>query len=164
VFSSSRLDPGSVSSGNNQLSVQPHGPRHGWDLHPGVRSYGELIRRDRAADLARDLLGTWTVAMAGVCLAVAGIVLTVRHHLPAVTVELAGLAVLALSVLLMTARRRDQITAEVALYELESDRRAAVAIEELRDEVERLRGDLARLTARLQIAARPLDGAGESQP
>jgi hypothetical protein len=154
-----------VSSGNNQLSLLMRGPRHSWDLHPGVQSSGELTRRDRAADLAADLLGTWTAAAAGTCLAVVGIVFTVRRDdAAAVTVVLSGLAVVALSILLMTARRRDQINAEVALYDLESDRRVAVAIEELRDEVERLRGDLARLTARLQTAARPLDGAGEPQP
>ncbi|TCC35272.1 hypothetical protein E0H75_41545 [Kribbella capetownensis] len=136
-----------------------------WSLHPGVRSHDGLPRRERAADLARGLLGSWTAATVGAGLVGAGIVLTVRRDAATgMTVVLSGLVVVALSIVLMTSKRLDDTAAEVALYALESDRRAAVAIEELRDEVERLRGDLARLTARGQISVRPLDEAGEPQP
>jgi hypothetical protein len=41
----------------------------------------------------------------------------------------------------------------VAVHQLDSDRRAAAGIEELRDEVEQLRGDLAWLTTRLETSA-----------
>jgi hypothetical protein len=73
-----------------------------------------------------------------------------------VAAVLSGLVLVELSIGLMTARRTDEVAGEVALYDLESDRRSAAAVEDLRDEVERLRGDLARLTARLQTSARPV--------
>jgi uncharacterized membrane protein len=110
-------------------------------------------------------MGSWTAATVGAGLFGVGIVLTVRRDAATGTsVVLSGLAVVALSIVLMTSKRLDDTAAQVALYDLESDRRAAVAIEELRDEVERLRGDLARLTARVQTSVRPLDEAGEPQP
>lgn len=65
---------------------------------------------------------------------------------------LSGFAVAELSVVLMTARRADRAAVEVALYDLESARWQASAVEDLRKEVERLRGDLAVLTARLQAS------------
>ena len=142
-----------------------HGRNPRWSLHPGVRSDDGLTRRERATDLARDLLGSWTTATVGAGLVGVGMVLTVRRDAPTgMSVVLSGLVVVALSVLLMTSKRLDDTAAEVALYHLESDRRAGVAIEELRDEVERLRGDLARLTARVQTSVRPLNEAGEPQP
>jgi hypothetical protein len=111
----------------------------------------------------RDLLGSWTAATAGAGLMGTGIVLTVRRGATGMSVVLCGLVVVAVSIVLMTSKRLDDTAAGVAIYHLESDRRAAVAIEELRDEVERLRGDLARLTARVQTSVRPLDEAGEPQ-
>jgi hypothetical protein len=49
----------------------------------------------------------------------------------------------------MAARRTDRIAGELALHELESIRRAAAGIHEVRDDVAELREDLARLVARL---------------
>jgi hypothetical protein len=129
-----------------------------------VRSYDGLTRRERATDRARDLLGSWIAATVGAGLVGTGILLTVRRDAAGMTVVLSGLVVVSLSIVLMTSRRLDDTATEIALYHLESDRRAAVAIEELRDEVERLRGDLARLTARVQSSVRPLDEAGGPQP
>jgi hypothetical protein len=110
---------------------------------------------------ARDLLGSWSFAAVVVAVACAGLVPAARQDETAVAVVLSGLAVVELSVVLMTARRLDNVTSDVALYDLDSGRRSAAAIEELRREVERLRNDLARLTARLQTAGASFDRAGE---
>jgi uncharacterized membrane protein len=139
-------------------------PRRGFELHPGVRSNDRLSRGERAADLARDGLGSWIFAAAGGVLVIVGIVMAVRWDedvglVPTLLVVLSGLALVELSLVLMAARRAARTAGEVALYDLESDRRAAAAVEELRDEVERLRGDLARLIARLQTSGQQLDGA-----
>jgi uncharacterized membrane protein len=126
-----------------------------------VRSNDGLGRGERAADLARDVLGSWTFAAAAAVLVCASVVTAVRRDQAAdvaaiLSVVLSGLVLVELSIVLMTARRTDEIAGEVALYNLESNRRAAAAVEDLRGEVERLRADLARLTARLQTSARPI--------
>lgn len=163
-----------MTSGNDHSSAPParhrlgliglH-PRQGWELHPGVRSDNRAARRDRVAYWARDLLGSWSFAAVVVAVVCAGIVPAAGKDDADVAVLLAavlsGLGVVELSVVLMTARRLDEITSDVALYDVDSGRRAAAAIEDLRREVERLRGDLARLTARLQTSGSTLDQSGE---
>jgi hypothetical protein len=138
-------------------------PRRGWELHPGVRSPDRLSARERAADKARDLVGSWSFTIPAAALVAVGIVLALRHDRQAgpvavLGVVLSGLAVVGLSLVLMAASRADRIAGEAALHQLDSDRRAAAGITELRDEVEQLRVDVARLTARLETAA------GRSRP
>lgn len=87
----------------------------------------------------------------------AGIVITARRDggsdpSAVLTAVLSGVALVELSVVLMTARRADRAAAEVALYDLESARWQSAEVEDLREEVERLRGDLTLLTARLQAS------------
>jgi hypothetical protein len=155
--------PGGPS--NHRVGLVSLRPRHGWELHPAVRSNDRLGRRERAAALVRDVVGTWPF-IAVTSLLCAGTLVVVRPGgaIAILSVVLSGLAVVELSVVLMATRRTDEVAAEVALFDLESDRRAAAAVEDLRDEVERLRGDLARLTARLQTSARPMDETGEPLP
>ena len=138
-------------------------PRRGWELHPGVRSGDRLSRGERVADLARDRLGSWPVALTGVTVLGAGIVLDVRRGRagPGVVLGLmlCGLVILDLSLVLMAARRADRTASELASYQLASDRRSAATVADLRDEVDRLRTDVARLSARLQTS-RQVDQAG----
>jgi hypothetical protein len=123
----------------------------GWELHPGVRSGDRLSRGERAADLARDRLGSWVVTLAGAAVAGWGVALIGQAGRAVVVgMMLCGQLLTGLSLLLMAMRRADRTASELALYELESDQRAAAAVAELRDEVDRLRGELAGLTARLQ--------------
>lgn len=150
-----------MTSGDDPLRHRPGfawlRTRRGWELHPGVRSADQLRTGDRAADLARNSLGSWTFTSVGVVLVVAGVVTAVRRHedagLVVLGIVLSGLALMELSLILMTARRADRTAGEAAVYDLERDRREAAAIQDLRDEVERLRGDLAALTARIQAGA-----------
>jgi hypothetical protein len=132
--------------------------RRGWELHPGVRSHARLSVSERAADTARDVAGSWTFVVAAGGWAAVGIVEAVQHDrqvgpVAVLGLVLSGMALVGLSLVLMAARRADRIAGEVAVHQLDSDRRAAAGIEELRDEVEQLRGDLAWLTARLETSA-----------
>jgi uncharacterized membrane protein len=141
-------------------------PRRGWELHPGVRSEARLSLAERAADRARDGLGSWTFVVAAAVLVSAGVVMAVRYddHVGTVAVlalVLSGVAVVELSLVLMTARRTDQSAAELAVYDLESDRRAAAEVAVLRDELEWLRGDLARLAARVETSSQQIATRGE---
>ena len=123
-----------------------------------MRSDELLSLGERAADRARDGLGSFTFAAGAAVLIGVTIVLAVRHDdragpVAVLGLALSGLTLVELSLLLMAARRADRTAAESALYELESDRRAAAGVGELRDEVERLRGDLARLAARMETSS-----------
>jgi len=133
-------------------------PRRGWELHPGVRSGDRLTVAERAADTARDALGSWTFAGAGVLLIGLGVALAVRHDgadpVAVLTLVLSGLVLAEVSVVLMAARRADRITGEHAVHDLDVARRVTAAVEELHDEVERLRRDLARLAAWIDTSNR----------
>jgi hypothetical protein len=131
--------------------------RRGWELHPGVRSDADLSTGERAVDRICDALGSWMVLAAAAVLVGAAIGASVAYDDRAgpaavVGVVLGGLAVLQLVLVLMTTRRADRIAAELALYDLESIRRAAAGIHEIRDELAELRGDLAQLVARLDTS------------
>jgi uncharacterized membrane protein len=117
-----------------------------------VRSDDELSVGERAADGVRDALGSWPVLVLAVTVVGVGICVAVSHGDRTATVlglVLAGIAVVELLLVLMAARRADKVVGELALDELESIRRAAAGIHEVRDEVVQVRADLARLVARL---------------
>jgi uncharacterized membrane protein len=128
--------------------------RRRWELHPGVRSDTELSVGERAADAARDALGSWPFLAVAVALVGVGIGTAIANDGragPAATLGLVlgGLGVVELLLVLMAVGRADRTTAELALHDLESIRRAAAGIHEVRDEVGQLREDIAQLVARL---------------
>jgi uncharacterized membrane protein len=128
--------------------------RRGWELHPGVRSDDELSVGERAADGVRDALGSWPFLAVAVALVGVGIDAAVAYDdragpAAALGLVLGGLAVVELLLLLMAVRRADRTAGELALHELESMRRAAAGIHEVRDDVAALREDVARLVVRI---------------
>jgi len=141
-------------------------PGRGWELHPGVRSGRRLTRGERAADVARNIVGSWTFLLALILLlaavvaaAATGAWLVSTFGVALFGLALTGLALVGVSLLLIVARRADRTASEWALHELEHARRTAAAVDELRAEVERLRAELARLAARVETAnRRPQEG------
>jgi uncharacterized membrane protein len=136
-------------------------PGRGWELHPGVRSGRRLTRGERAADVARNIVGSWTFLLALILLLAAGVAVAATRAWLVTTfgVALAGLALVGVSLLLIVARRADRTASEWALHDLDHARRAAAAADELRAEVEGLRAELARLTARVETTnRRPPEG------
>jgi hypothetical protein len=119
-------------------------------LHRGwERSLGET-----AADGVRDALGSWPFLAAAVALVGIGIDAAVVYDdragpAAALGLVLGGFVVVELSLVLMALRLADRMAGERALRELESMRRAAAGIHEVRDDVTALREDVARLVARL---------------
>lgn len=94
----------------------------GWHEHPGVRAGRELMRGERAADLMRNGMGSWAF-VAGFCALMAAWMAFngSRGFDPypyiLLNLMLSTLAGLQGAILLIAARRADQISAELATHD-----------------------------------------------
>ncbi|GLW09262.1 hypothetical protein Misp01_43910 [Microtetraspora sp. NBRC 13810] len=134
--------------------------RHdGWEPYPQARAGRRPVRGEQAAETARDVLGSWRFICAAVIavVAVAGstVIRGQRTDLAVVLdLTLSAVAVVELALILMAARRTDLVNGEQALHDRRAARRTEAVSIELRDEMERLHLDLARLTARVETSCR----------
>jgi uncharacterized membrane protein len=107
--------------------------RHLWRRHPGVRADEELTLGERAADRLRNGLGSW-VFVFGSLIFLAGWMVGNRNvgfdPYPFILLNLVLSCIAALqgAILLIAARRSDQIAAELATHDYETDRNAAEVI------------------------------------
>jgi uncharacterized membrane protein len=105
---------------------------HGWRRHPGVRSGGQLTRGERAADRMRNGMGSWGFVFAS--LGFLGVWMTVNVVLyrktghtfdqyPFILLNLVLSCVAALqgAILLIAAKRSDQVSSELAQHDYEAD-------------------------------------------
>ncbi len=113
---------------------------HLWDHHPGVRSHGDLTRGERAADHLRNVMGSWRFVFGFLAfmalwalLNTAFLVFGQWDAYPFILLNLflSMLAGLQGAILLIAAKRADQISSELAQHDYETDRRAAARIEEV---------------------------------
>jgi uncharacterized membrane protein len=104
----------------------------GWHRHPGVRSGDQLTRGERAADSMRNSMGSWTfvfgaVAFLVVWMAVNVVVKADSGHTfdayPFILLNLVLSCVAALqgAILLIAAKRSDQVSSELAEHDYEAD-------------------------------------------
>jgi uncharacterized membrane protein len=138
----------------------------GWESHPGVRAGARLTRGERAADSARDLLGSWPCVGAVVILVTIATALVSRHDHYAGAVALlnlvvSGFALVAVSLVLMAVRRIDRTASEQALYDLGSARQAHAVTEEVLGELDQINSGLARLAARVETLNIKCRAAGD---
>lgn len=120
-------------------------PRKGhWYRHPAVRSGGQLTRGERYADLMRNGMGSWTFVAGFVAAMVLwGVVNSVLHlgggpgkhgfdPYPYILLNLilSTLAGLQGAILLIAAKRADQISSELAMNDYEVNMKAERLIEE----------------------------------
>jgi uncharacterized membrane protein len=134
--------------------TSPDPRRPGWARHPGVRSGRRLTFGERAADRLWGAVGSWSYLAVLAAVVAAAAVTAVRHDERAgavalLSLGLSALALVEISLVLMAARRAERNTTEAALYDLDQGRRATAVAEDLRDEVQRLHADLARIAARV---------------
>ena len=95
-----------------------------WDDHPGVRSYNDLTLGERAADVIRNGMGSWMFVgvFAGVMgtwtlLNVVGPFAWDRYPYILLNLVLSTLAGLQGAILLIAAKRADQISSEIAKHD-----------------------------------------------
>jgi uncharacterized membrane protein len=116
-----------------------------WHRHPGVRSGDELTRGERAADKLRLWMGSWGFVF-GALLFLAGWMIGNRNvgfdPYPFILLNLVLSCVAALqgAILLIAARRSDQISSELAVHDYETNQEAdevVKAIHQLTKEIHR---------------------------
>jgi uncharacterized membrane protein len=115
------------------------GPHHriGWHRHPGVRSGDALSRGERAADVIRNGMGSWTFVI-GSLLFLTGWTLGNRDvgfdPYPFILLNLVLSCVAALqgAILLIAAKRADQISSELAVHDYETNLETDAIVQEVR--------------------------------
>lgn len=110
-----------------------------WHRHPGVRTGGDLTAGERAADRMRNGMGSWGFVFAA--LGFLGVwMLYNRHHgfdpYPFILLNLVLSCVAALqgAILLIAAKRSDQISSELAQHDYEADVSSHELLTELRED------------------------------
>src|SRR6058998_2464565 len=134
---------------------------HGWRLHPGVRSNHELTLGERAADRMRNSMGSWVFVFSA--LVFLGLWMGFnrdtgfdRYPFILLNLVLSCLAAMQGAILLIAAKRSDQISAELAQHDYRTDVEARKIVQEMAETLrvltaqhEQLHRKFADLTAQL---------------
>ena len=108
----------------------------GWAAHPGVRQRGELTLGERAADRLRNGMGSWGFVF-GALLFLAGWMIGNRdvgfdkYPFILLNLILSCLAALQGAILLIAAKREDQISSELARHDYETNVEADRIVKEI---------------------------------
>lgn len=142
-----------------------------WHRHPGVRSEGQLTRGERAADKMRNGMGSWMFVFVAVVFLAVWMVLNVildkstGHTFDAypfilLNLVLSCVAALQGAILLIAAKRSDQVASELAQHDYEADCASREMLQTLTEEFATLRQQHAEQTAVLnRILARAPDSS-----
>lgn len=155
------------------MTHRGHDPKRGWHDHPGVRSKRQLSLGERAADRMRNGMGSWFFVFAALAFLAAWMGVNRntgfdKYPFILLNLVLSCLAALQGAILLIAAKRSDQIASELAHHDYETDRKAERLIEHLSEHFtqmaqqhEELRRQVAELTAALN--ATPQTGQTPAQ-
>lgn len=107
-----------------------------WHKHPGVRSGDSLTLGERAADRMRNSMGSWTFVVAALVFLAGWMWGNGSHGVdpyPYILLNLilSCLAALQGAILLIAAKRQDQIASELARHDYETNLRAERLITEV---------------------------------
>ncbi len=138
----------------------PRGPRRGWHLHPGVRSGPALTPGEQAADAMRNRMGSWPFVFSALLFLGIWMLLNGRHGFdpfPFILLNLllSCLAALQGAILLIAARRTDQISSELAAHDYACNQRAESSIDRVLAELADLREQLAGQPVAPRTTAEP---------
>jgi uncharacterized membrane protein len=108
----------------------------GWHSHPGVRSNHQLTLGERAADRMRNSMGSWAFVFAaliflGVWMGYNGTTGFDQYPFILLNLLLSCLAAMQGAILLIAARRSDQIAAELAQHDYNTDVEAKTIVQTL---------------------------------
>jgi uncharacterized membrane protein len=152
--------------------IDPKAPRRGawatmWHLHPTVRKPEELTVGERSADYMRKGMGSWAFVFAALIFLAGWIIINVvekrngQHAFDAypfilLNLCLSCLAAMQGAILLIAAKRSDQISSELAAHDLEVNERSEQLIQE--------NTDLTRIVKDLTEAIHHLLTTGAAKP
>jgi len=112
--------------------------------HPGVRSGDRLTVGERAADRLRNVMGSWGFVF-GALVFLAGWILGNRSNgfdpFPFILLNLILSCIAALqgAILLIAAKRADQVSSELASHDYETNRKALERVDQIYQGVEELK-------------------------
>ena len=130
-----------------------------WHRHPGVRHHAQLTPGERAADHVRNGMGSWGFVIVALVF-IAGWMVGNRstgfdpYPFILLNLVLSCLAALQGAILLIAAKRADQITAELALHDYETNSKALMLVTEMH----------AVLTGKSDLHAKPGNQTADPQP
>jgi|SRR5215475_11953394 len=130
---------------------------HGWHAHPSVRSGAQLTFGERAADRMRNNMGSWGFVFGAIMFlavwmlynAVRGNGAFDKYPFILLNLVLSCLAAMQGAILLIAAKRSDQVAAELAQHDFDTDSRAEHLIEVLTTNLEALREEHRQMRAQL---------------
>lgn len=139
---------------------------HGWHAHPAVRNGDQLTLGERSADKMRNGMGSWAFVFAALLfLGMWMLFNELRggssfdpYPFILLNLVLSCLAAMQGAILLIAAKRSDQIASELAQHDFETDSRAAVLIEALHTNLNALRTEHQQLHSQLADLTRHLEG------
>jgi uncharacterized membrane protein len=116
---------------------------HGWRLHPAVRSGEQLSLGERAADAMRKSMGSWPFVFGALVFLAGWMAVNGRHGFDAypfilLNLVLSCLAAMQGAILLIAAKRSDQIASELAQHDYDTDTNARELIERLTQKLDAL--------------------------
>lgn len=125
-----------------------------WHRHPGVRSDGQLTRGERAADRMRNSMGSWGFVFGALGFLSVWMLINRGSGFdpyPFILLNLLLSCVAALqgAILLIAAKRSDQISSELAQHDFEADCASRAMLETLTREFSTLRQQHAEQIAML---------------
>lgn len=144
-------------------------PRSLWHHHPGVRTGSDLTVGERAADAMRLGMGSWPFVFAALVFLGVWMLWNGRGGFdpyPWILLNLVLSCVAALqgAVLLIAAKRADQVASELARHDYETDQDARRIVESLAEVLTVMKADHARLAADVrQLIVTPPAPPAESQ-
>jgi uncharacterized membrane protein len=149
-------------------STEKRPVHHGWHRHPGVRSANQLSIGERAADKLRNGMGSWPFVFGAlVFLAIWMLINALQgdkafdvYPFVLLNLVLSCLAALQGAILLIAAKRSDQVSSELAQHDYEADCRSRDIVTEMRAELAKLHEEHRKmnqlLLARLDAVDKPV--------
>jgi uncharacterized membrane protein len=144
----------------------------GWHRHPGVRSGEQLTRGERAADSMRNSMGSWAFVFGAVGFLAVWMILNAilqaktghtfdQYPFILLNLVLSCVAALQGAILLIAAKRSDQVSSELAQHDYDADCQSREMLAILTEEFAKLTAQHAEQSRQLAELVRRMGPEGE---